>query len=392
MKSRDIVLFLGAGFSKDAGLPTISEFGNESSAELSRLKSLRNKRQSTQYLTEAGDIFVKFQGHCEKAKRFINLDINNMEEIFCIAEVLKEAKINDLSLDGKGIPVEDLYTQIKIWLWKIYQQCPPLDTAKKISKETIEAYDSFIDYLKNRRLPDRLTVLTTNYDLIFEYFAWNRGIQSIYPFKRDKVEPLDVFDRKQSEYYVSLEPNDKGAIVCKLHGSINFFNLKEEDKNSFGISYDIAKRGEPFVPDPPRPAIFMLNAIWELQQKLKNRNGEIDLAIIPPTYAKLQEYFWLKETWKSSFRALENATYIIFIGYSFPESDGFIRAMISGAMASRMANTDLDVFVVNPDINALCRYKRIFPHLSSPDSFVPLGFCEAWKKGELLRILSTITD
>lgn len=392
MKSRDIVLFLGAGFSKDAGLPTISEFGDESSDQLSRLKSPHNKRKSTQYLTEAGGIFVKFQGHCEKAKRFINLDTNNMEEIFCIAEVLKEAKINDLDLDGKDIPGEDLYTKIKIWLWKIYQQCPPLNPAKKISKETIEAYDSFIDYLKNRRLAGRLTVLTTNYDLIFEYFAWKGGIPCIYPFNKNTVESLDVFDGKKSEYYVSFEPNDRGPIICKLHGSINFFNLKKQDK-SFGISYDIATKGDhPTVPNPPRPAIFMLIAISELQQKLRKLNGEIDLAIIPPTYAKLHVFPWLQDTWGSSFRALENATHIIFIGYSFPESDGFIRAMISGAMASRMAQTEPYVFVVNPDISAPDRYQRIFPHISSRDSFVSLGFCEAWKKGELLRILSTIAD
>jgi hypothetical protein len=393
MKSRDIVLFLGAGFSKDAGLPTISEFGAESTDQFYRLKSRPNEIDSTPYLTNAGDIFAKFQGYCEKAKRFVNLDTNNMEELFCIAEALNEAKIKDLSLDGEVILVKDLLVQIKIWLWKIYQQCPPLNPTKHISKETIEAYDSFIDILNNNKLTDRLTVLTTNYDLIFEYFAWKRGIRCVYPFNKKNVEPLNVFNRKDTDDYVLFEPENNGPIICKLHGSINFFNLEEQGKKSplFGISYDVAKHGQPRVPKTPRPAIFMLNAIWELQQKMKKLNREIELAIIPPTYAKLQEHLWLQDTWNSSFQALKNATHIIFIGYSFPESDGFIRAMISGAMASRRTKTDLHVLVVNPDINALCRYQKIFPYISSPDSFVPLGFCEAWKKGELIKILSTIT-
>lgn len=372
-------------------MPTISEFGAESTDELSRLKSPRNKRESTPYLIKAGNIFVEFQKYCQRARYLINLDINNMEEIFCIAEVLREAKISDLDLNGELVSVENLYVQIKRWLWKIYQQCPPLNPTKRISEETKEAYNSFIDFFKKSKLSDRLTVLTTNYDLIFEYFAWKRGIRCVYPFNEDDVEPLDVFRRKETDDYVLFKPEDNGPIICKLHGSINFFNLREKDKNSFGVSYDIAERGKPSISNR-RPSIFRLKAIWELQQKMNKINREIEPAIIPPTYAKLQEFNWLKETWNSSFRALESATHIIFVGYSFPESDGFIRAMISGAMASRMAETDLHVFVVNPDINALCRYQKIFPHISSPDSFVPLGFCEAWKKGELLRILSTITD
>lgn len=392
--SQRVVLFMGAGFTKEAGLPIMSEFGGESTKQLLSLKRPRNRRDSTPYLIKAGDIFVKFQKYCEKAKSFVDLNINNMEELFCIAEAINEAKVNDLNLDGEKILVKDLLLQIKIWLWKIYHQCPPLNPEKNITEETIGVYDSFFDFLKDSKLSDSLTVLTTNYDLIFEYFAWKRAIPCIYPFKKDDVTPLDVFDREKSDYYISFDPNDRGPIICKLHGSINFFNLKEEDKSSFGISYDITKRGEPKVPDPPRPAIFMLNAIWKLRQKLRRRNGEIDLAIIPPTYAKLQEYFWLQTIWNSSFRALENATHIIFIGYSIPESDGFIRAMINGAMATRKDKKGLRVFVVDPDKENIVfnRYKKIFPRLAtSPECFVRLKFCEAWKKGELLKILSAIT-
>lgn len=389
MELRDIVLFLGAGFSKEAGLPTISEFGAESADQLFRLKRPHNIRKSTPYLVEAGDIFARFQEYCKKAKRFINLDTNNMEELFCIAEALSEAKIKNLDLDEKGILINDLVIEIKIWLWKIYQQCPPLNPAKNISKETKEAYKSFIDFIKSRKLSNRLTILTTNYDLIFEYFAWYRGIPCTYPFKKDEVESLGVFNEKKSEYYVSYLPCDNGPVICKLHGSINYFNLEDlNNKLSFGISSDIT-----FTLRPPRPAIFMLNAIWDLKQKIKERYSKNDLAIIPPTYAKLHEYSWLRDTWNSSIRAIENATHIIFIGYSMPESDGFIRAMISGAMAARNAKLDLHVFVIDPDKDNIVfnRYKKIFPHLNdSPKCLIRSGFCKAWKKGELRKILSNI--
>jgi hypothetical protein len=384
---RNFVLFLGAGFSKGAGLPTMSEFGTESDNELLALKISNNKRDSTPYLTKAGDIFEKFQSYCKRADSFVKLDIDDMEQLFCIAEALDEAGIETLDFNGGPIPIKELLIQIKIWLWKIYQQCPPLNRNKNISPETIEAYKGFIRFLRDSNLSDRLTVLTTNYDLIFEYFAWKGGISCNYPFNGDKVkvEPLNVFSKDVSEYYASVKPIDTGPLVCKLHGSINYFNLEAPDK--VGISYDIARpEDDPFVPDI-RPAIFMLNAIWKLQQKFESK--KIEPAIIPPTYAKLQKHSWLQETWKASIKALEDATHIIFIGYSIPESDGFIRAMITGAMAGRNTKANLQVFIIDPDKDGTVfnRYNKLFPHL---ERFVKSGFCDAWNSGEILKILSAV--
>jgi len=43
---RDIVLFLGAGFSRDAGLPVMSEFGDFSRGELSRIEPQKNEKKA----------------------------------------------------------------------------------------------------------------------------------------------------------------------------------------------------------------------------------------------------------------------------------------------------------------------------------------------------------
>ena len=130
MNDRDIVLFLGAGFSCDAGLKTMLGFGDESRRQLKSLAEDRNKRNITRLLLDAGQTFSDFQGYCRQNDR-IKLNSDNMEEVFCVAEALRQAKIVNIALGGKKVTLDDLVLKIKLWLWKIYQQCPPLNPRRQ---------------------------------------------------------------------------------------------------------------------------------------------------------------------------------------------------------------------------------------------------------------------
>ena len=82
--------------------------------------------------------------------------------------------------------------------------------------------------------------------------------------------------------------------------------------------------------------------------------------IIPPTYAKLEAFKWLKCIWNNAFEALRSAKKIVFIGYSMPESDGHMRAMIQAAMAQRTAGDSPGVHVFDLSTEALLRYQSFF--------------------------------
>ena len=381
MNDRDIVLFLGAGFSCDAGLKTMVGFGDESRRQLKRLAEDQNKRNITELLLDAGQTFSDFQDYCRQNDR-IKLNSDDMEEVFCVAEALRQAKIVNIALGGKKVTLDDLVLKIKLWLWKIYQQCPPLNHRRQ-SEIDIDGYKGIVSFIKKNNLESRITAITTNYDLIFEYFLWESGINCCYPI----YGAASFAAGSRNESFISKSENDEGVLVCKLHGSVNYFkNLKS---NKFGVCHDVAlprdKIGMSVTPSPKRPAIFALDSIWAL----RDRDPDLEPMIIPPTYAKLEQETWLVSTWNKALGALRDATVIFFIGYSMTETDGFIKAMLQAAFTLRKKSDKIHVYIVDPDKNndVFSKYKRIFEWINHNDNFIKMKFSEAWRSSNLKDIL-----
>lgn len=377
--ARDIVLFLGAGFSHEAALPTMVNFGKESEREY---KDLSKEGTKGEIFLKAGEIFKGFQEYGKSAKQFCDIDIINMEEIFCVAEALKEAGISPLRINNKDIHTVDLIESIKLWLWKIYHQCPPLNPEKQpLVKE--KTYNSFFTFLREEGLQSHVGIITTNYDLLFEYYAWTHKMLCCYPFK-GIGKPINVVDRINPESFVELEQNKKNPLICKIHGSINYFTNQKSGSDTLLIANDIGKPGDSIgIPTPARPAIFMVKALDHLMQKESN----LSLSIIPPTYSKLHQYKWLQQTWKTSIELIKNARKIIFIGYSLPRSDGFVRSMIQSAMILREKNTVLNVYVIDPDPDKKVEknYNELF---NNKVDFISMGLSESWNKDEIIRALT----
>jgi hypothetical protein len=407
-EKRDIVLFLGAGFSCDAGLPTMASFGKESNRELAELYKIKCNR-AVPLLYEAGRVFKAFQESCRTPNGSIGLDTENMETMFCIAEAMNEAQVNPFMKESPGqgfvYPADELLKQIQFWLWGIYKACPPLNDKRQAETQPA-AYEEFASLLNEASLQRRTTVLTTNYDLLLEYYTWALNGCFCYPLNENmdyvalQAGPATWPSYLNSPAGYLAHPQDS-LIVCKLHGSINFFDLTSTGQSHLGICDDIAVMtqyvGDSGIPlyEPKhnsiisqgnrerRPAIFALGAIWSLRERY---GSSIVPAIIPPTYAKLQRQPWLRRMWNRAFRAIQDARVLVFIGYSLPASDGFMRAMIQGALASR-TDDGPQVYVVNPFkvVNEEAAYKELFPSLKE-ECVIKDTFARAWG-GRLREIL-----
>jgi len=381
VNDRDIVLFLGAGFSCDAGLKTMLGFGNESRRQLKRLAEDDNKRKITPVLLDAGQTFSDFQDYCRRNDK-VKLNSDNMEEVFCVAEALRQAKIDDIALGGKKVTLDDLVLKIKLWLWKIYHQCPPLNNQRQ-SEIDVDGYEGISSFIKRNNLASRITAITTNYDLIFEYYFWKSGINCCYPIS----DAGSFAAGSRTESFISQSENDGGVLVCKLHGSVNYF--KKLKSNTFGICQDVAfpsdKIGKSVTPHPKRPAIFALDSLWAL----RDRNPDLEPMIIPPTYAKLEQETWLVSTWNRAVSALRDAKVIFFIGYSMPETDGFIKAMLQAAFTLREKSDKLHIHIVDPDEDneVFGRYAKIFERINCRDNFMKMKFSGAWSSSNLEDIM-----
>lgn len=176
-------------------------------------------------------------------------------------------------------------------------------------------------------------------------------------------------------------------MVCKLHGSVNYF--KKLKSNTFGICHDVAfpgdKIGESRIPPPKRPAIFALDSLWALRDK----NPDLEPMIIPPTYAKLEQETWLVSTWNKAIAALRDAKVIFFIGYSMPETDGFIKAMLQAAFTLRKKSDKLHIHIVDPDKDneVFGKYRKIFEWINRKDNFMKMKLSKAWSSSNLKDIL-----
>ena len=355
---RDIVLFLGAGFSCDAGLPTMNRFGFESDNRLlDQVNDWNPKayKEELKFFTKAGYIFKSFQSYCENIENYISFDSNNMEDIFCVADQYrfydknKKIKLN-FKIDNKikdylglntieEIEITELYNYIKRWLWKIYHQLPPLNN-KRISETNSDSYNAFFEII--RQIKNRITVITTNYDIVFEYFSYKNNIKSGYPFDANDSDVASIVKNNTAKY-LNLFNDNKSPILCKLHGSMNFFinsgKLYICDELDNGLE--------------PRPNLLWVKNGYEI---IKDR----DIFITPPTYSKLNESNYLKKIWKYANDSLIKAKKIIFIGYSFPESDGYMKSLIQTAMAKRNTTSNLGVYVIDPNLYVHVRYDQLF--------------------------------
>jgi NAD-dependent SIR2 family protein deacetylase len=373
VKNRNIVIFAGAGFSRDVGLPTMAGFGKESIRELKEQRKLATRRESGKMYLEAGNIFKDFCLSCSSAKMYLDIDIHNMETIFCIAEAMKEAGVENISLNGYKLAVDLIIEKIKLWLWKIYHQCRLVNK----NKFKAEPYQKLVDIFKNNKLMSSLSVVTTNYDLVFEYIAWKQGFSCMYPILDYKPLPVT----KNKENYIAEDYDDQAPLVCKLHGSINYFMKTNNNGKLNGelfICKDIAKKGEyvgkSYVATD-RPAILPVDALWKLRQS----NPDIVPAIVPPTYSKLKGNEWLRRIWNAAYEALKNAELLIFIGYSMPDSDGFMRALVQSAMATREPLKELNICLIDPEAkNELGeKYKNLFFPLRRSIRFIPKSFSQS---------------
>lgn len=371
---RDIVLFLGAGFSKNADLPTMAEFGAESKRDDSDLRRL--DRYAVPLLVSAADTFLGFQKILENDLSI--KQVNNMETIFCIAEAIQESGIENIEINGNLKEIAKLIEEIRLWLWKVYQQYPP-ENPKRTTD--IKVLENFFRIIKNLKIQDKITVLSTNYDLVYEYCSYQSEIPCAYPLFWD-TDFRAGFGHTQ--FISQFDESEGKTLVCKLHGSVNFFENSTENKERLSIVSDlgneqaIGKSGK----WNNRPALFAVDSIWNIRNKYGN--GYVP-AIIPPTYAKLRGYSWLREIWKVAFEAVKNANKIIFIGYSFPESDGFIQAFFRGALAMRKNNLKPEINLIDPQKKIHRRYKKYFKSNFKQNN--PLFLKDAINEGAIYDLL-----
>jgi hypothetical protein len=373
---RRIVFFLGAGFAKAAGLPVMKEFGRETQTEIELMvgrhgtldRTVKDFRYAAPRLIEAARTFGLFRNHCRDTNTKADLDWDNIEVVYGVAEALAESGADYLELDNQAYHIDSIIRDIQLWIWKVYQRMPVVQKNPPVPVDPA-AYDRFFALVKQHQLASKLTEVTTNYDLVYEYLPYKNGLVCSYPFEW----PSGFSVNRTPTEYVFAELNQPDLTsVCKLHGSVNYFE-DAEALDGRGVGTQRPSMADPGVLVAAdlgggtavgrsgkvrgRPALLGLDSIWVLQ---KRYGAGITPAIIPPTYAKLGRRRWLAKAWNSAQNALAKARTIVFVGYSLPPSDGFMTSLLAGARTVAKNMCEPRVVVVDPCDESFRRIASIY--------------------------------
>ena len=327
------VWILGAGFSRDRGLPLMSDFTQRIRDAHPWLLALGRAREA-----EAIERVLEYRLHSTAAAYHVDVDLENIEQLFSLASISespldKEIRVAiaatlDFAESQSPAPMAkfDLGPHFeapgKEWIVKGKAQ-GRLDGWQTWEADVYQFYLACMLGRFSGRATDpsvKTTIITLNYDVVVERALRALDVGFTYGFGKQRV---NYDPTKMCADYPAL-----GAVpVLKLHGSVNWAL--------------VPGRGHGFT-------VFGSYA--------NVRESAADPSLLPPTWDKHFDDR-LRAVWQAAMAALSTATRVIVIGFSMPETDLHFRYLLAAGLAQ---NISLRSFhFVNPAAEIEDRMKRL---------------------------------
>ena len=313
------VYILGAGYSAGAGLPLMANF-----LEKMRIyrSTLANDNQSAKHI----DSVLRFCLDCARSASKVRLDLDNIETILSLA-----AATEKFEKDGKistALTVAELVPHAIASTLEYYQKLYRWDNQIHIDNHAYDLYElsALVMAGKLGKLKDqkgqRNTIITFNYDTLVERALMNNGIGFSYG-----LDTAQVKNKNLTLHRLEKHAEEDDVRILKLHGSINW--------SAAGIfdSYD------------------------ELLNYQQNRTSIFKPIILPPWWKK-DPSNEISVVWYRAIERLKTATRIIFIGYSCPPTDLYMRYLLGAGLNNNISLTS--VYTVNIDQKAHDAIRDLF--------------------------------
>ncbi len=190
----------------------------------------------------------------------------------------------------------------------------------------------------HRRLVERLTsadtIVSLNYDWLIDQTLRKEGGNKWNPKKGYGVPVYVQAKRGAGTRYWSCTPAKgirlypaKSISLLKLHGSLNWF---------------------PVPPERTPPRLALRTRWW-------HQNGNLTFEIAPPEWNKPTRSGVYVPVWRKARQELRNAEALVFIGYSLPETDLPIQALLTVERTPRPLSL---LAIVNPDQSSRRRIRE----------------------------------
>ncbi|RYY45674.1 MAG: hypothetical protein EOO06_16030 [Chitinophagaceae bacterium] len=199
--------------------------------------------------------------------------------------------------------------------------------------------DRFIQPIKNQKLVDDVTFITTNYDLVIDHEFMNETLQN-------RVD-YGISYRNISNSRLMAAPDNAILKYYKLHGSLNWLRCSlcgHYYINPFG---SIVHQAFKEHTDDDN------TCICSKQLRLKT-------VLVSPSLVRDIRDSNLLQIWKAALEAIRTADKLVFIGYSLPAEDLAIKSIIMRGLNGRDKNQDLEIGVVQYGNAARNNYLNLF--------------------------------
>jgi hypothetical protein len=325
------VYILGAGFSVDAGLPTIADFLNQMRDGADWLAEHRRDRELS-----AVERVLTFRHEAAAAGYRVNVDLDNIEDLFSLAAALPQMTVSREVQAAIGATLN--YAQVRSSPSLVRLRVSPArgwaltdkwrDSAKRVDQAGPDSfdvlssiYDSYASLLAGRtsKVSERNqnVVITFNYDLLLEAALERLGIPFSYGLGSEHVtyDPAAIATP-------DLVPD--GLLLLKMHGSLNW-GLTEPGCLTVYATYDDTV------------------SMCELPH------------LVPPTWEKTVAGP-TAAVWRRAVEELRGATRLVIVGFSFRATDAHFKYLLAAGL---MGNSSLRrIVVVNPKATELASQIR----------------------------------
>ncbi len=360
----EVVFVLGAGASKECGAPLMGDFLDV--ADDLRLTS------RTGGDAEHFDRVFKSIAALKSVQAQLTLDTYNLEAVFSAFEM--GAMISRLgSIDNP----DDIIATRKAMTRVIARTLQETILFRRDHDRLLppERYSEFVQLLMSApakvKRPPSFAIITLNYDIALDFALTYHSVPYSYGLTDEKIGPIHM-------------------PLLKLHGSLNWGCCPTPGCDTV-IPWDLASylRQVHFTtPFSEEERDFQFNIADELY-KLRHEEHSTSLAnepvVVPPTWNKSDNRL-LRNVWRHAARELSEARYLVFVGYSFPETDLYFRYLLGLGLA---AGTRIRrIIVANPDGSALQRLEeQLSPVMRKRVFFESNGFGQSmWRLFQLLEL------
>lgn len=337
---------IGAGFSRYANLPLMNDFYFHSKDVYSKLTEESDKK-SFQKVFKYFDDF-------SKVKHTMDADFYNIEELLSIIEM-------DSFVNGN----KRIYKDYLNYLKKVIELSTP-------TKETPEG-----DYEIEQNINTEI---------------YSKFLMSVYGIK--------LTDLRSGDNYFDRDPHNDNGIISLNYDLILEKSLRRLNKNnSYHLGNDYKSYDFEYGINDEYVQYTYTNKPRYKKLKLAKIHGSINFTynnlplIVPPTWNKTSNK-QMQSVWKFSHSILSQSNKIVFIGYSLPETDLYVKyLLICGIKDCYNLNK---IIVVCPDEQNIIqnRYEKFFDinFRNKAFKYIPQTF-EEWlgKPKKKIKAVSFLT-